>query len=269
MTRYLWLTVAAGCLLPTHATAWAETISEIVKSAKPAVVEIVALNRKGSPKKFGTGFFISSDGQLITNRHVIKGAGSLVAFDSLGARLIAHSYDPPNADKTLVAFAHSVGRPPLTPLSPPDCAGPALFSLARFPFLPASSFCPRHFNMCLTERLPKASLQDVWVIAQRRTGYLKLLDFPTLINLPSLLVAENHVTTTAFRPLRNSHSLGDSCLTGFSVRIGNFEFLEGYLLVLAKKTEPVTCNCFLLNLCAASGLITSTSIGPPTVRSLA
>jgi len=44
--------------------------------------------------------------------------------------------------------------------------------------------------MCLTERLPKASLQDVWVIAQRRTGYLKLLDFPTLINLPSLQVAE-------------------------------------------------------------------------------
>jgi len=65
-------------------------------------------------------------------------------------------------------------------------------------------------------------IQDVWVIAQRRTGYLKLLDFPTLINLPSLQVAENHVTTTAFRPLRNSHSLGDSCLTGFSVRIGKF-----------------------------------------------
>jgi hypothetical protein len=56
MTRYLRLTVAAGCLLLTHATAWAETISEIVKRAKLAVVEIVALNKKGSPTKFGTGF---------------------------------------------------------------------------------------------------------------------------------------------------------------------------------------------------------------------
>src|SRR5258708_4703235 len=82
----LWITVA-GCLLLTHAPAWAETISEIVKRVKPAVVEIVVLNRKGSPTKFGTGFFVSSDGQLITNRHVIDGASSLVAFDSLGARL--------------------------------------------------------------------------------------------------------------------------------------------------------------------------------------
>src|SRR5260370_33126048 len=88
MIRYLWLTVGAGCLLLTHASGvLAETISEIVKRVKPAVVEIVALNPKGSPMKFGTGFFISSDGQLITNRHVIDGASSLVAFDSLGARL--------------------------------------------------------------------------------------------------------------------------------------------------------------------------------------
>ncbi len=87
MTRYLWLTVTAGSLFLTHATAWAETIPEIVKRVKPAVVEIVALNRKGAPTKFGTGFFVSTDGQLITNFHVIDGASSLVAFDSLGARL--------------------------------------------------------------------------------------------------------------------------------------------------------------------------------------
>jgi hypothetical protein len=99
MIRFWWLTVAAGCLLLTHATAWAETISEIVKRAKPAVVEIVALNRKGAPMKIGTGFFVSPDGQLITNFHVIDGASSLVAFDSLGARLsferVISQCDPP------------------------------------------------------------------------------------------------------------------------------------------------------------------------------
>jgi S1-C subfamily serine protease len=37
--------------------------------------------------KIGTGFFVSPDGQLITNFHVINEASSLVAFDSQGARL--------------------------------------------------------------------------------------------------------------------------------------------------------------------------------------
>src|SRR5258708_1175025 len=107
---YLWLASAAGCLLLTHATAWAETIPEIVRRAKPAVVEIVALNRKGSPTKFGTGFFISSDGQLITNFHVIDGASSLVAFDNQGARLSLErvmsekDQDPIEPDLALLKF---------------------------------------------------------------------------------------------------------------------------------------------------------------------
>jgi hypothetical protein len=108
MTRYMWLTVAAGCLLLTHATAWAESISEMVKRVKPAVVEIVAFNRKGSPIKFGTGFFISSNGQLITNYHVIEGASSLVAFDSLGARLslerVISKHDEFSEDLALLKF---------------------------------------------------------------------------------------------------------------------------------------------------------------------
>jgi Trypsin-like peptidase domain len=85
--RCLWLTVAVGVLLLARETAGAETLSEIVKRVKPAVVEIVSLDRKASPMKFGTGFFISSDGQLITNRHVIDGASSVVALDRLGASL--------------------------------------------------------------------------------------------------------------------------------------------------------------------------------------
>jgi hypothetical protein len=54
--RCLWLTVAVGVLLLARETAWAETLSELVKRVKPAVVEIVALDRKASPMKFGTGF---------------------------------------------------------------------------------------------------------------------------------------------------------------------------------------------------------------------
>jgi Spy/CpxP family protein refolding chaperone len=110
MTRYSWLTAAAGCLLVTYATTRAETISEIVKRVKPAVVEIVALNRKGAPMKIGTGFFVSPDGQVITNFHVIDGASSVVAFDSLGARLSLErvmsekDQDPFEPDLALLKF---------------------------------------------------------------------------------------------------------------------------------------------------------------------
>jgi S1-C subfamily serine protease len=74
----------------------ADNIPEIVKRAKPAVVEIVALDKKGSTRKFGTGFFISSDGQLVTNYHVVDGASSLLAIDYLGTRfpLEPVKYDP-------------------------------------------------------------------------------------------------------------------------------------------------------------------------------
>jgi FKBP-type peptidyl-prolyl cis-trans isomerase len=94
-------------LIPSRA----DTIPEIVRRAKPAVVEIVALNEKGSPTKLGTGFFISADGLVVTNCHVIQGANSLAAFDNHGAlfgleRILACSADP---DLAVLKFrAHDV-----------------------------------------------------------------------------------------------------------------------------------------------------------------
>jgi S1-C subfamily serine protease len=40
-------------------------------------VEIVEMDERSSPTALGTGFFISSDGLVVTNFHVIKG-GKLV-----------------------------------------------------------------------------------------------------------------------------------------------------------------------------------------------
>lgn len=63
----------------------ADSIPEIVAKAKPAIVEIVAADAKGTPKSLGTGFFISPDGLVVTNQHVIEGADSIVAVGNNGA----------------------------------------------------------------------------------------------------------------------------------------------------------------------------------------
>ena len=85
MTRYLWMTVTAACLLLGQAPAQAYTVPEIVAKAKPAVVKIVTIDEKGSTSQLSTGFFISSDGQAVTNRHVIEGAASIAAVNNNGA----------------------------------------------------------------------------------------------------------------------------------------------------------------------------------------
>jgi S1-C subfamily serine protease len=52
----------------------ANDIPEIVRKAKPAVVEIISVDAHGNMSS-GTGFFITSEGLLLTNYHVIKMRG--------------------------------------------------------------------------------------------------------------------------------------------------------------------------------------------------
>jgi S1-C subfamily serine protease len=58
---------------------------EIVSKAKPAVLEVTAYDSSGKPLRFGTGFFISADGDLVTNRHVIEEAATVTAETASGA----------------------------------------------------------------------------------------------------------------------------------------------------------------------------------------
>jgi S1-C subfamily serine protease len=75
-------------LLLGQTPARADTIPEIVGKTKPAVVEIVTIDQKGSPNRLGTGFFISPDGEVVTNRHVVEGAGSIAAINNNGAMFL-------------------------------------------------------------------------------------------------------------------------------------------------------------------------------------
>jgi hypothetical protein len=81
-------------------------IPGIIRQRKPAVVQIVALDFDNKPVKNGTGFFISSDGNLLTSYHLVSGAHSLLAKTPSGAiyvfkEIIAFS---PKADVALLSF---------------------------------------------------------------------------------------------------------------------------------------------------------------------
>jgi hypothetical protein len=75
----LWIGFNAGvsCL--------ADTIPQLVTKTKPATVQIIAFDENWSSIKSGTGFFISSDGLIVTNHHVIQGAAHLAARTNEGA----------------------------------------------------------------------------------------------------------------------------------------------------------------------------------------
>jgi S1-C subfamily serine protease len=75
------LVISLALLLP----AAADSIPEIVKKTKPAIVELVAMDENGSPTKLGTGFFVSPDGLVVTNFHVVSEASSLAAISNNGA----------------------------------------------------------------------------------------------------------------------------------------------------------------------------------------
>jgi Flp pilus assembly protein TadD len=66
-------------LAPWSAPVYATDIPALVQKAKPAVVEILTYDQQNKLLKTGTGFFISPDGALLTNYHVISGGSSIMA----------------------------------------------------------------------------------------------------------------------------------------------------------------------------------------------
>ncbi len=51
-------------------------LGTLIKQARPAVVTIIVYDRRGHELGFGSGFFVSSSGEMLTNHHVIEGATS-------------------------------------------------------------------------------------------------------------------------------------------------------------------------------------------------
>jgi S1-C subfamily serine protease len=67
------LSILFLAMLSLTASAKEFSTSEIYQSAKAAVVKLTVLGQHNEPLKTGTGFFVSPDGVLVTNRHVVRG----------------------------------------------------------------------------------------------------------------------------------------------------------------------------------------------------
>jgi S1-C subfamily serine protease len=114
-TRYFLISFTFALLLLSNLRLLAYSIPEIVAKTKPAVVEIAAIDEKGSITRLGTGFFISPDGQAVTNWHVVEGSTSIAAVDNNGAifpleRVVAQ---PAGVDLVILKFRGSTLITPL------------------------------------------------------------------------------------------------------------------------------------------------------------
>jgi len=105
-THYLRTGLIFALLLLSNLRLLAYSIPEIVAKTKPAVVKIVTIDENGSTNGLGTGFFISPDGQAVTNRHVVEGPSSIAAINNNGAiflfeRVVAQ---PAGVDLAILKF---------------------------------------------------------------------------------------------------------------------------------------------------------------------
>jgi S1-C subfamily serine protease len=90
-------------------------VKKLAATTRPAVALVTVLDKTGKPLKRGTGFFVSPDGKLVTNAHVIEGADSASAKLENGATYSIFGVLKAALDKDLVLLqAEAKDVPSLT-----------------------------------------------------------------------------------------------------------------------------------------------------------
>jgi len=81
-----------------------QNVADVVKQSSDAVVLIVISNSAGQDTALGSGFLVSSDGEIITNYHVIREAHSAIVKLSNGAFFPVSGVLASDADKDLAVI---------------------------------------------------------------------------------------------------------------------------------------------------------------------
>ena len=109
------LAVVLSCLFVSHAEAVSR--AELIRHAKTATVLIVAVNDAARSISMGSGFFVTDDGLLVTNAHVIETHSRLVVYinnEMISASPEVVAVDP---DADLAALRIHVSGAPTVPLA--------------------------------------------------------------------------------------------------------------------------------------------------------
>jgi tetratricopeptide (TPR) repeat protein len=77
-------------------------VKKLATTTRPAVALVTIFDKSGKPLKLGTGFFVSSDGKLVTNAHVIEGADHATAKLENGATYSLRGVLKAGVEKDLV-----------------------------------------------------------------------------------------------------------------------------------------------------------------------
>jgi len=77
-------------------------LKKLATMTRPAVALVTVYDKEGKPLKAGTGFFVSRDGKLVTNSHVIEGGATATAKLENGASYSILGVVKPAADKDLL-----------------------------------------------------------------------------------------------------------------------------------------------------------------------
>jgi S1-C subfamily serine protease len=92
-------------------------VKKLAATSRPAVAQVIVLDKTGKRLKLGTGFFVSADGKLVTNAHVIAGADSASAKLENGATYTIRGVLKAALDKDLVLLQAEAKDAPFLAIS--------------------------------------------------------------------------------------------------------------------------------------------------------
>ncbi len=103
-----------GAALPVWAD---EDLPALIKRVEPSTVVIFALNPEEKKISQGTGFFVNSEGDVMTNYHVLSGASRAVVKVSSGGEYPVKKILAEDPDGDLVRVAVEIPREEVRPLA--------------------------------------------------------------------------------------------------------------------------------------------------------